>query len=1448
VSGSYTGNATDNRSLTGVGFQPDVVLIKSASTGIAVLRTSSMSGDNTKPMTGTTALTANQIQALGTDGFTIGTDAAVNANGTTYYWIAFKAVSGKLTVGSYTGDGQSSHAITGVGFSPALVFVMGTTANNSVLRSTGGTMTYPFDGDGNSGVINSLDASGFTVGSDARVNASSTTYYYAAWATVSGQFKVGSYTGNGTDNTSLTGVGFLPEFVIVKAGGPYAGAQHSHALGDSTDSSQYFTATANAANEIQSLTSSGFTIGTAQAVNQAGVTYAYFAWKQVLAGPTKLAITSVNGGSNPTAGTGFSVVVQAQDAGGTARNVVSSTAVTLSLNTGGGTLDGTLTGTISAGSSSVTISGVTYTKAESGVMLTATGTSGDSLTAGNSASFSVNTGAFAKLQLLMPGETAAPGTTTGKTGTPTAQALGTAFSVTVNAVDANWNLISTNDTVAITSGDAMAVLPANASLVNGSKSLSVALNTIGSQTITASDITHSGITANTVTVVIAPTLTWSTFLGAAGSDYAQAVAVDSSGNVYLAGYSSATWGSPVRTFGTGTDAFVAKLDSSGTLLWNTFLGGTGTSDQANGITVDSSGNVYVVGNANATWGSPVRAKSTGVDAFVAKLDSSGALTWNTFLGGGGSDYGYGISVDGSGNVYVAGNSSASWTSPASPVRAYTSSADAFAVKLSSSGAVTWHTFLGGSGSDGGRGIAVDASGNVYVGGYSSATWQGSSSPVRAYSSSFDLMAAKLSSAGALTWNTFLDATWGSPVQAFSGGVAYDAIAVKLNNSGALTWNTFMGASGVNDSGYEIAMDGSGNIYVGGSSDATWGSPWRAYASGTDAFAANLDSSGNATWNTFLGGSGTDQGNAIAADGGGNVYVAGYSSANWGSPVRSYSGGNDAFVVKIAAKSDQTITFPSPGNQTYGAAPITLTATASSGLAVTYSVTSGPATVNGNTLTITGAGSVVIQASQAGNSSWNAATPASQTISVGQKAVTISSGLTANNKVYTGDTTATISSNNVSLSGVVAGDASNVSLSTNGYSASFASAAVGTSKTVTVSGLTLTGSAAGNYSLTQPTLSANITAAAVTVASGLTANNKVYDGTATATISSNSVSLSGVVAGDTSNLSLSTNSYAASFFSAAVGAGTTVTVSGLTLTGSAAGNYSLTQPTLSANITPGTAAKLAFTTQPGAASPGTPFGQQPVVQTQDQYGNASTVGLAAHLTVTVTLASGTGPLRGTTELDIGTSAGNGHVSFSSLRIDPAGNKQLTASASGLTGALSATFNVPDAAPVANTADFTRPRNVPLKLLISNLLTNTSDPNGDTLTLVSVSAASTNGAALYTNCAFVLYDLPPSGNATDSFTYTVSDGTATTSGTVLMSLRSAPTGTNDNQVACAVVNGKPTMTFAAVPGHSYTVQRTLDLSGTPVWTDLVTTNAPAGGLFQFVDLNPPGGTPIYRAINP
>ena len=236
---------------------------------------------------------------------------------------------------------------------------------------------------------------------------------------------------------------------------------------------------------------------------------------------------------------------------------------------------------------------------------------------------------------------------------------------------------------------------------------------------------------------------------------------------------------------------------------------------------ESSGNIFVAGYSPTTWGSPLRAYTSNSDAFVVKLDSSGNLVWNTFLGGTGTDYGYRTIVDSSGNLFIAGQSSSSW---GSPLRSFSGSSNGFACKITSSGSIVWNTFLGASNADC-KGIALDSSGNVYLSGYSTATW-------------------------------------GSPVRAYTG--SFDAFACKLNSSGGLLWNTFLGDQNV-DYGYGIAVDSSGNVFIGGSSQGTWGNPVRPFAGGNDAMVVKLDSSGNLTWNSYLGGSSGDFGYDIALD-------------------------------------------------------------------------------------------------------------------------------------------------------------------------------------------------------------------------------------------------------------------------------------------------------------------------------------------------------------------------------------------------------------------------------------------------------------------------------------------------------------------------------------------------------------------------------------------------------
>jgi hypothetical protein len=409
-------------------------------------------------------------------------------------------------------------------------------------------------------------------------------------------------------------------------------------------------------------------------------------------------------------------------------------------------------------------------------------------------------------------------------------------------------------------------------------------------------------------------LQWNTFLGSGDLDAAYAVCSDSSGNVYVTGISNATWGTPVNSYSGDYDVYVAAMDSSGNLLWNTFLGTT-LYDYVNDIALDGSGNIYVAGWSQSTWGTPINAHSGSFDAFVAKLDSSGNLLWNTFMGSYNNDYLQGMALDGSGNIYIVGYGDVTW---GTPVNAHSGGWDIFAACLNSSGVLQWNTFLGSGSTDQCGEIAVSSSGNVFLTGHSNATW---GSPVNAYSAGYEAVVVSLDSSGNLVWNTFLGSSasdkgkgialdssnniyvtgesagsWGSPINAYTSS-GYDGFAARLDSSGNLVWNTFLGNSGA-DHCTDIITDSSGNVYVAGYSSATWGSPVSPFSGSYDAFAACLYSSGIRLWNTFVGSGSDDYGWGIFSDNSGNIYLVGESSVSWGTPVTAHSGGWDAYVVKL----------------------------------------------------------------------------------------------------------------------------------------------------------------------------------------------------------------------------------------------------------------------------------------------------------------------------------------------------------------------------------------------------------------------------------------------------------------------------------------------------------------------------------------------------------------------
>jgi len=414
-------------------------------------------------------------------------------------------------------------------------------------------------------------------------------------------------------------------------------------------------------------------------------------------------------------------------------------------------------------------------------------------------------------------------------------------------------------------------------------------------------------------LVTAPVLSWHTYMGSSSEDIGTAIALDTNGNLYVAGLSAATWGTPLNPHSGGTDCFVAKLTSSGALLWNTFLG-SASDDSGRGIGMDAGGNIYVAGNSNATWGTPVNPYAGGDECFIAKLTNSGVLVWNTFLGSSGFDQAYALAVDASGNAYAGGWSNGTWGPPVNDIG---SAPSAFVAKVGSNGVRLWNTFMGGSDIVICHALAVDTTGNVYAAGRSSMTW---GFPVNAYSGAADAFAAKLNSNGVRLWNTFLgstvgdegsaiavdqagnvyvtggsDATWGTPVNPYAG--MGDGFAAKLDTNGVRIWTTFMGSATEGDGAGPVAVDTSGNVFVLGLSSETWGSPAYPFAGHPGAFVAKLNNGGALLWNTFMEAIVAE----VALDAGGNIYMGGSNDVPWGTPVNPFSGVMgvwDGFVAKI----------------------------------------------------------------------------------------------------------------------------------------------------------------------------------------------------------------------------------------------------------------------------------------------------------------------------------------------------------------------------------------------------------------------------------------------------------------------------------------------------------------------------------------------------------------------
>jgi len=392
-------------------------------------------------------------------------------------------------------------------------------------------------------------------------------------------------------------------------------------------------------------------------------------------------------------------------------------------------------------------------------------------------------------------------------------------------------------------------------------------------------------------LVIDPTLVYSTYLGGNYDDYGYAIAVDASGAAYVTGRTGSSnfpTLNPYQTDQGGNDVFVTKLSSSGSsLLYSTYLGGS-SPDEGFGIAVDASGAAYVMGytsSSNFPTLNPYQGTFQGgsFDVFVTKLSSAGnSLVYSTYLGGSSSELGYAIAVDAAGAAYVTGWTESSNFPTLNPYQTDQGVTDAFVTKLSSGGSsLVYSTYLGGSMHDQGLAIAVDAAGAAYVTG-------------NTQSNDFPML---------------------NPYQGTYQGGHYDAFVTKLSSGGSsLVYSTYLGGSSY-DFGRGIAVDAAGAAYVTGetlSSDFPMLSPYQTYQGSYDVFVTKLSSSGSSlVYSTYLGGSSSEEGLGIAVDASGAAYVTGYTGSTDFPTLNPYQGtfqggSSDVFVTKLSSSGSSLL--------------------------------------------------------------------------------------------------------------------------------------------------------------------------------------------------------------------------------------------------------------------------------------------------------------------------------------------------------------------------------------------------------------------------------------------------------------------------------------------------------------------------------------------------------------
>jgi CHU_C Type IX secretion signal domain/Beta-propeller repeat len=459
-----------------------------------------------------------------------------------------------------------------------------------------------------------------------------------------------------------------------------------------------------------------------------------------------------------------------------------------------------------------------------------------------------------------------------------------------------------------------------------------------------------------------PVVSWSTYLGGADNDFARGMTLDAQANVYVAASSQsitqvATSGTYQNTLAGNYDAVVAKYNTSGQRQWATYFGGP-DAEFAQAVAVDSSGMIYVTGATRsasgiASAGAHQIAYAADFDGFLLKLDPNGQRLWSTYYGGSGFEFSNHVAIKDN-LVAITG-----WTESTNGMAAagahdvaLNGLADAFVAVFNPAGTRLWGTYFGADDVERGLQVAFAPNSNVIVSGWSSSPT--GVATTGAYQTTYggstaDVFLSRFSQTGSLIWATYLggageeyadaltvapDGTIYTGGQATSvSGIAttgtfqttqsgdIDGFVARFDASGQRIWGTYFGGAGT-DAAYGLTYDAQGFVYACGFTNsatgiATTGTHQPATGGDYDAFIIKFDANGQREWGTYFGGTNEERAYHVGVDQDRNIYTAGLTQsasgvATAGAAQAVYAGNTDIFVVKFAPCGPLTMNIPNGG--------------------------------------------------------------------------------------------------------------------------------------------------------------------------------------------------------------------------------------------------------------------------------------------------------------------------------------------------------------------------------------------------------------------------------------------------------------------------------------------------------------------------------------------------------